>query len=339
MKKLKFAIVGTGNVSNDHISALKKVEGAELTHIWGRNKEAVKALAAKHNIHWTHDYSEILNNPEIDVIDIVLPSGLHARFGIQAAKAGKHVVVEKPIDVSLDKAKALIGECKKQGVTLSVISQRRFSEAMQRLYHYVVSGKFGKLLQGDAYIKWYRSQEYYDSAEWRGTYALDGGGAFINQGIHYIDMLLWLMGPVKSVCARTRKAIHNIEVEDTGIAMLEFAGGAQGVIQASTALFPGQPARLEIHGTKGTVIFQDDEIIFRHFEGEEPFSAAAGPDKGSASDPTATNNELFVRQFEDIVAAIDGKTRPQVSGEEAYNALQLVLAIYMSSASGRTVEL
>ena len=338
MKKLKFAIIGTGNVSNDHISALKKVEGAELTHIWGRNKEAVKALAAKHNIQWTHDYSGILNNPEIDVIDIVLPSGLHASFGIQAAKAGKHVVVEKPIDVSLDKAKALISECKKQEVTLSVISQRRFSEAMQRLHHYVVSGKFGKLLQGDAYVKWYRSQEYYDSAAWRGTYALDGGGAFINQGIHYIDMLLWLMGPVKSVCARTRKAIHNIEVEDTGIAMLEFAGGAQGVIQASTALFPGQPARLEIHGTKGTVIFQDDEIIFEHFVGGKPFSAATGQNTANASDPRATNSELFIRQFDDIVAALNHKKKPAVSGEEAFKALQLVLSVYKSSETEKTVE-
>ena len=338
VKKLKFAIVGTGNVSNDHILALQQTEGVELTHIFGRNKTVLNKLAAKHNILPVSDYSELLNNPEIDVIDITLPSGLHAEFGIQAAKAGKHVVVEKPIDVNLEKAQALIDACKKQGVVLSVISQMRFSDAMQKLHHYVSTEKFGKLLQGDAYIKWFRTQDYYDSGAWRGTDALDGGGAFINQGIHYTDLLLSLMGPVKNVYAKTRNAIHEIEVEDTGIALLEFDSGAQGVIQASTALFPGQSARLEIHGTKGTVIFEDDEIVFEHFEDEEAYSATNTKNEGNASDPRATNSALFIRQFEDIVDAINHKNQPKVSGEEALKALQLVLAIYKSSASGKAIE-
>ncbi|MCK5784461.1 MAG: Gfo/Idh/MocA family oxidoreductase, partial [Desulfobacterales bacterium] len=295
MNKLRFAIVGTGNVSNDHISALNNTAGVELTHIFGRNEIILNELAEKHHILPVTDYFELLKNPDIDVIDITLPSGLHADFGIEAAKAGKHVVVEKPIDVSLEKAQALIDECKKQGVILSVISQMRFSDAMQQLHQYVADGRFGKLLQGDAYIKWYRTQDYYESGAWRGTHALDGGGAFINQGIHYIDLLLSVMGPLKSVYGKVRTANHEIEVEDNGIALLEFSAGAQGVIQASTALFPGQSARLEIHGTKGSVVFENDEIVFQHFEGEEAFSATPSAQAGMASDPRATNSALFIR--------------------------------------------
>jgi len=339
MRKFKFAIIGTGNVTNDHISALQKVEGAELTYIFGRNKSAVKELANKHNILWTTDYNEILKNPDIDIIDITLASGLHADFGIKAAKAGKHVIVEKPIDVSLEKAEALINECKKHGVTLGVISQMRFSKGMRKLYNYVSTGKFGEFIQGDASIKWYRTQEYYDSGKWRGTYALDGGGPFINQAIHYIDLLLSVMGSVKNVYAKTRTVSHNIEVEDTGIALIEFTNGAQGVIQASTAFFPGLSARLEIHGTKGTVIFENDEIIFEHFKGDQAFSAINSKKKGGASDPRIINNDLFVRQFEDILSAISNKQHPKVNGKEAYKALQLILAIYKSSVSGQLVDL
>lgn len=338
-KKLRFAICGSGNITGEHISALQNIDGAEAAYIFGRNESALKVLANKYNLLWTTDYQEILDNRKIDVIDITLPSGLHAEFGIKAAKAGKHVIVEKPIDVTLEKAEELIKICKKQGVTLGVISQNRFSDGMQKLYKYIAAGKLGKIIQGDAYIKWYRTKEYYDSGEWRGTRALDGGGAFINQAIHFIDLLLSVMGPVKRISAKTRTVKHNIEVEDIGIAMVEFANGAHGIIQASTAIFPGLPARLEIHGTKGTVIYENDSITFEHIEGEEPYLKVNEAQSGGAADPKMLNSELFIREFEDIISAIHQKWQPIVSGEEAYKALQLILAIYESSNSGEPVEL
>ncbi len=337
-KKLKFAIIGTGNITNEHILAIQKDAKAEVTHIFGRNESALEKLGKKYNVLWTTDYKIILDNPQIDVVDITLPSGLHADFGIEAAKAGKHVIVEKPIDITLEKAKLLIDTCKNNDVTLSVISQMRFSDGMQKLHKYVSTGKLGKIIQGDAYIKWFRSQEYYNNGKWRGTRALDGGGAFINQAIHFIDLLLFIMGSVEKITAKTRTVNHNIEVEDIGSALVEFENGAHGIIQASTAIFPGLPARLEIHGTKGTVIFENDNISFEHIEGEEPISGQES-EKGGAADPTMINNNLFVRQFEDIVSAIKQNRQPKVSGEEAFKALQLILAIYESSNSGQLVEL
>jgi len=336
---LNFAIIGAGNITGDHISALEKVEGANVAYICGRNDSKLQELASKHNILWTTDYKEILNNPEIDVVDITLPSGLHAEYGIEAAIAGKHVVVEKPIDVTLKKAEALIRTCNEQGVTLGVISQMRFSDGMQKIYSYLADGKLGEIIQCDAYVKWYRSQEYYDSGEWRGTKKLDGGGAFINQGIHFIDLLLSVMGPAKRISAKIRTVNHdNIEVEDIGMAMVEFANGAHGVIQASTALYPGIPARLELHGTKGTIIYEGDGISFEHIEGAEPFSYH-NSEKGGASDPRSLDGDVFIREFENIVSAIQNEHEPMVSGDEAYRALQLILAIYKSSDSGQPVDL
>jgi len=338
-KKLVFAIIGTGNISSEHISALQNIDGAEVSYIYGRNESALKELAKKYNLSWTTDYQSILNNPLIDVIDIVLPSGLHAEYGIKAAQAGKHVVVEKPIDVTLESAEELINVCNEKEVTLGVISQMRFSDGMQKIYDYITNGKLGDIIQGDAYIKWYRSMEYYNSGEWRGTKALDGGGPFINQAIHFIDLLLSVMGPVKNVTAKTRTVNHDIEVEDIGVAMVEFESGAHGIIQAATAIFPGLPARLEIHGTKGTVIFENDNIIFEHIEGKQPFLVVNDAKIGGAADPKNLNSDLFIREFEDIISAINQKRQPTVCGEEAYKALQLILAIYESSDSGESIEL
>ena len=338
MKKLQFAIIGSGNVVNEHISAIQNTENAELVAICSRNELVIKNIAEKHGLLWTTNFNEILENPLIDVIDIVLPSGLHAEFGIKAARAGKHVIVEKPIDVSLEKANALINECNMQAVQLNVISQMRYSDGFKSLREIIRSGKLGKLLQGDAFIKWYRSQEYYNSCEWRGTYSLDGGGVFINQGIHFIDLLLILMGDVKSVFAKTLTMNHNIEVEDNGIALVEFSNGALGTIQASTALFPGFSARLEIHGTKGSIIFENDQIVFEHFKDSEPISAKATKQGGAAS-PTQLNSKLFKRQFHEIVTSIQQNKHTEFGNEEALKVLQLVLEIYESSKSGKVSRL
>ncbi len=336
--KLRFAIVGAGAVAWHHLRALAEIPDAEVRVIFRRDAEKARQLAEKYGTAWTTRYEDILNNPEIDVVDIALPSGLHADFGIRAAEAGKHVLVEKPIDVTLKKADALIAACEKNGVTLGVISQNRFTDDMLNLYKLLQAGKLGRLLEGDAYVKWYRPQSYYDSGVWRGTWALDGGGAFMNQGIHFVDLLLSVMGPVQKVQAKTRTAAHKIEVEDQGVALIEFENGALGVIQASTAFFPGLPARLEIHGTRGTAIFKGTELSFLHVEGEVPFQKEK-VNTGGAAKPMAIPVTPFVRQFRDFISAVRENRPPRVSGKEARRALALVLAIYESSRTGKSVEL
>lgn len=337
--KLNIALIGSGAVAPHHINAWKQINDAQVRVIFSKPEEKCRKFAQKFGLECAQNFDAILNNPEIDILDIVVPSGAHAELGITGAKAGKHIIVEKPIDVTLEKADALINACREANVTLGVVSQYRFMEPVQKLYQYVREGKMGDLIEGDAYIKWFRSKEYYASGAWRGTFELDGGGPFINQGIHFIDMLLSVMGPVKSVYAKTKNVAHpEIEVEDIGIAMVEFVSGAFGIIQASTAIYPGLPARLEIHGTKGTVCIEGEELAFLHVEGEEPFKAGEVVAAGAA-DPMSIDVTPFAREFEDIVSAIREKREPIVNGAEARRSLQLILAIYESSKTGEKVIL
>ncbi|MBN2413862.1 Gfo/Idh/MocA family oxidoreductase [candidate division KSB1 bacterium] len=337
-KKLGFAIIGAGAVASHHVKALRQLGDVEILSICGNIRDKTLEFAAGFDIPWTTDYREILANPDVDVIDIAVPSGLHAETGIAAAKAGKNVIVEKPIDVTLEKADRLINECKKTGVTLGVMSQYRFLDASQKLYDILKQNKLGALIHGEASIKWYRSMEYYNSGDWRGTWELDGGGPFINQGIHFIDLLLSVMGPVKWVYGKTRNVSHDIQVEDIGMAMLEFTNGTTGVIQASTATFPGLPARLDIHGTEGTVVIEGEKLAFVHIKGEEPFRDYKVAEGGAAK-PMDIDLKPFVREFEDIVSAIREKREPIINGNEARRALQLVLAIYESSKKNQPVYL
>lgn len=336
---LHVAMIGSGNIAAHHINAWRQTTDVQMMIVCSNITEQCKKLAAQYNMEWSTDLAAALDNDHVEIVDIVVPSGYHADIGIQAAEAGKNVLVEKPIDVTLEKADALIDACRANGVTLGVVSQYRFMEPMEKIYQYISDGKLGTLIQGDAYIKWYRSKDYYASGAWRGTYALDGGGPFINQGIHFIDLLLSVMGPVKSVYAKTRNVAHpEIEVEDIGMAMVEFVNGGQGVIQASTAMYPGLPARLEIHGTKGTACVEGEKLAFLHVEGEEPIKGqdivAAG-----ASDPLAIDVTPFVREFTDYVTAIKNKREPLVNGAEARRALELILAIYESAKKGEPVQL
>lgn len=336
--KLGCAIIGAGNVAAKHVAALKKTKTIDVIGISRRDESKAREFAQKYDIDWTTNYHDFFKNDNVDIIDIVLPSGLHAPVGIEAANAGKHVIVEKPIDVTLEKADALIKACEKNKVKLCVISQYRFMDGMQRMYDILEKKQLGQLVQGDAYIKWFRPQSYYDSGEWRGTRDLDGGGPFMNQGIHFIDLLLSAMGPVKSVSAKAKTTAHQIEVEDIGMAMLEFKNGAYGVIQASTATYPGLPARLDIHGTKGTLVIKGDRLSFLHIEGKEP-EYSADINSGGAANPMDIDITPFVRQFQDIVSAINNNCSPRVNGKEARNALQLVLAVYQSAQTNKPVFL
>ncbi len=335
---LSFGLTGTGSVAASHLKAFQQLQHAKIIAVCDHDRNKAKETATQNGLDWNADYADFISRPDLDAIIITTPSGLHADLGIEAAKAGKHVVVEKPIDVSLDKADALIRTCHEQGVTLSVISQCRFLRPILDLQKMITQGALGELIQGDAIIKWYRAQSYYDSGDWRGTWALDGGGPFINQGIHFIDLLLSVMGPARWIAAKTKTMAHQIEVEDLGVAILEFENGALGSIQASTATYPGLPARLEIHGTLGTVIIEGERMAFKQIQGSDPVVNPEGS-KGGASSPTDIDVSPFVNQYQNIIESIQTRTSPRVNGPEARRSLQLILAIYESSKQGKTIHL
>jgi UDP-N-acetyl-2-amino-2-deoxyglucuronate dehydrogenase len=280
-----------------------------------------------------------------------VPSGLHAEVGLQAVQAGKHLAVEKPVDVTLEAADRLIGAARTAGVALTVMSQHRFDPGVIEAKRLIGEGALGRLVLGEASTKWYRGQAYYDSAGWRGTWAMDGG-SLLNQGVHYVDLLRWLMGPVTEVTAVCTTQAHQIEVEDTSLAIVRFTSGAVGTIVSSTAVFPGFPQRLEITGTKGTVIIEDGRLVSLAFgaqaadgapepgPGSQPGAGAeSGAESGAAADPAALDVSGHAAQLGDLLAAIDEGRAPAVDGEAGRAALEIVCAVYESSRSGRTVTL
>jgi UDP-N-acetyl-2-amino-2-deoxyglucuronate dehydrogenase len=278
-----------------------------------------------------------------------VPSGLHAEVGARAARAGKHLVVEKPIDVSLDAADRLIEAARTAGVAMTVISQHRFDPGLVELKRLLDEDALGRLVLGEASTKWYRSQAYYDSAAWRGTHAMDGG-SLMNQGIHYVDLLRWCMGPPAEVTAVCSAQTHQIEAEDTSLAIVRFGSGAVGTILSSTAAFPGFPQRLEITGTEGTVTIEDGRIARRAFGADSDPDSDSGiraapqapgdrPAAAAGSHPAALDVAGHAAQIADLLAAADSGREPAVTGESGREALEIVCAVYESSRTGRPVTL
>ena len=343
---VRFGVIGCGAIHSVHCQALQNIEEAILTAVFDVVSERVETAASRFGVVAAGSLDELFGL--VDAVCVCVPSGNHAAVGILAAKAGKHVLVEKPIDVSLDAATALIEACEENGVKLGTISQHRFSESVRKLRDAAQSGAFGKLLEGDAYIKWYRTQAYYDSGDWRGTWKLDGGGCLINQGVHYIDMIQWIMGGVHSVQAQVRTAAHDIEVEDIATALVEYKNGAIGVIQGSTSFYPGLAERLEVHGQYGSVILEGDKpklwkidavaaaeglygggVLMQptpslHLHDQEDVVANA------ASDPTAVWGEQHRLQIADFAQAIIEDREPVMTGRMALEPLKVILAIYES---------
>lgn len=349
-RPLGFGIMGCGAISETHARAIGQVEGARVVAACSRMPGKAATFAGAFGCDPVPDLEALLGRPDVDVVVIGTPSGQHAEQGIAAARAGKHVVVEKPVDVSLAKADALIAACREAGVLLSVVSQFRFLAAVVRTKEAFAQGRFGTPTLGSAYIKWYRPQSYYDSAAWRGTWAQDGGGCLMNQGIHAIDQLLHLFGPVERVQGVCATLAHAIEVEDAAVASLKFANGAVGHVVGSTAAFPGQAARLELHGSDGSVCFDlGGAIRVREFRDEKGDPGVWGrtvreTDPAAvrvegAADPRAISVENHRRQFADVADAIRTRRPPAVTGEEGRRAIALILAIYESARTGREVVL
>jgi UDP-N-acetyl-2-amino-2-deoxyglucuronate dehydrogenase len=349
-----FGIVGNGIVAAMHADAIAVLPDARLVAITDVDAGAAAAFADRHGGTAERDLDALLARADVDVVCVCVPSGLHAEVGLRAVQAGKHLAVEKPVDVTLDAADRLIGAAGTAGVALTVMSQHRFDPGLIEARRLIDAGALGRLVLGEASTKWYRGQAYYDSAGWRGTWAMDGG-SLLNQGIHYVDLLRWLMGPVAEVTAVCTTQAHEIEVEDTSLAIVRFTSGAVGTIVSSTAAFPGFAARLEITGTKGTVIIEDGRLVSRAFgdgaqaAGGGPRPADGGPGQesgsgsrsgsGAAADPAALDVSGHATQLADLLAAIDEGRAPAVDGAAGRAALEIVCAVYESSRSGRSVTL
>jgi UDP-N-acetyl-2-amino-2-deoxyglucuronate dehydrogenase len=343
-----FAIVGCGVIAPMHAEAIASIPNAELRALVDVVPEQARKRAEEFGGTSYSDLAEALARPDIDVVCVCVPSGLHAEIGVQVARAGKHLLVEKPIDITLEAADRLIAACHENNVKLAVISQHRFGPGMRQLRAALDAGRFGRLLVGDAVIKWYRTQGYYNSGAWRGTWELDGGGALMNQGVHYIDQLQWMMGPVRSIVARTGTLNHDIAVEDVGLGLISFANGALGTIQGSTAVYPGLPERVEISGTDGTAIIEAGKIKVWEFKDEKGEVGAygaklkaddAGEAATGAADPAAISWAGHREQMVDLLAAIEEDRDPAITGEEARKPLEIILAIYESARTGREVTL
>lgn len=338
---LGFGIIGCGTISNWHAGAISNIPDARLVGVTDVRKESREEYAGKWNTKAYDSYEDMLKDNEIDVISICTPSGLHAPLAIQAANAGKHVITEKPMAINLQEADDMIKACEINNVKMAVISQLRFADGVIKLKDAVDKGLLGKLVSGDIYMKYYRSQEYYDKGGWRGTWKMDGGGALMNQGIHGIDLLQYIMGDVKSVFAHTRTLARKIEVEDTAAAVLEFENGALGVIQGTTSVYPGSPRRLEVNGDKGTIVLEEDCIAAWDISGQEkdPEIEISRTKSGSASDPAAFGIEKHIKQIKDMVDAIKYNKKPLVDQYDGRKPIQIIMAIYESSKTGKIVHL
>jgi UDP-N-acetyl-2-amino-2-deoxyglucuronate dehydrogenase len=338
---IRFALVGCGVIAPVHARSIDELPDAKLVAVCDILPEKAHLLSAFYPADEYIDYHEMLLRDDVDVVVVLTPSGLHAEVGIAAAEAGKHVIVEKPMDVSLAKADALIAACRKAGVKLCSISQHRFDPAVIALKQAVMAGQLGQLNFGGSHTKWYRSQEYYDSGSWRGTWELDGGGALINQSIHYVDLLQYVLGPVEELHAYCSSRAHErIEVEDIAVAAVKFRSGAIGLLEGSTAAYPGFVARLDVYGTNGSVIIENDQITQWQMRSEIP--CPVEPEPSGFIGGTSSKDIWHLshkRQIADMIAAIRADREPLVNGLEGRKPLEIVLAVYESARTGKTVRL
>ena len=342
--KLRIGIVGCGAISDIHAQAIQQSENAELISVFSRSEKNACRVGEKYKTKWSTDWNEFISDPDLDAVSICTPNGNHLDYGKKAAEVGKHVILEKPIEVTLKRAKELIDVCNKNNVQLAVIYQNRFITEVEELKKKIDKNMLGRLFMGDAYIKWFRTQDYYDSGAWRGTSELDGGGVLINQAIHTIDLLQWLMGDVETVFGQMGTFTHErMEGEDNAVATLRFKSGAIGVIEASTSVQPAQSRRIELHGEKGSAII-DDIMVIISVNGESPDKDEKSEDSGA--EPAGSSSPLggfsidpHKNQFEVIVDAINNNEIPPVSGEESLKSLAIILAIYESSKTNALVNI
>ena len=354
-RNVRFGVIGCGAIGPTHAAAIVRLPDAELVAVADSQGDRAADVAERFAVpHVYHDAADLLADPAVDVVCLCTPSGAHADGAIAALAAGKHAVVEKPMDVTVDACDRLIDAQRRTGRLVSVISQHRFDPATERVRQLLDAGTLGRLVLVTADVKWYRTQSYYDAGDWRGTWALDGGGALMNQGVHTVDLLLHLAGPVRTVYAQTRTAGHErIEVEDVAVATLTFAGGAVGTLVATTAAFDGLPVRLDLFGTAGTAILEGDALRSLKVRDDptvtaaEPAAAhavtvaAGGTAAASASSSASarTWGDAHQAQLADVVRCLRTGGRPRSDAADGRAAVRLVRAVYESARTGQPVTL
>lgn len=337
---MKIGIVGAGNISETHARAAQAIPGVEIAAVYGDNREKAARLAERFGATAYDDYERFLSHRPLDIVAIGSPSGCHADQGIAAARRGLHVLVEKPLDITTERVDALIDAAEKAGVKLGVFFQDRLRPAVAQIKALVDDGRLGSPVLITGHVKWHRPPDYYATSRWRGTWALDGGGALMNQGIHTVDLIQWLFGPVERVFGATATRLHRIEVEDTAAAVLRFASGAIGTIETATSAFPGFARRLEVTGTEGTAILEHDRLDRVDLRsGERIECAESGDSSASATTAVVSDASAHQRVFEDFIRAIETNVRPACDGAEGRKSVALVQAIYESARTRTPVEL
>lgn len=348
--QLGFAIVGCGMIARFHAKALAEIPGTRIAGLVSRTPANAHKLLEETNTPACPVFAtveEAVKAPGVDVVVITTPSGAHLEPALVAAAAGKHVVVEKPLEITGPRCDQIIDACDKHRVKLCTIFPSRFADSNITLKAAVDAGKFGRLTLGEASNKWWRSQAYYDDGGWKGTLALDGGGALMNQAIHNVDLLLWMMGPAAQVCGLTATLAHErIEVEDTAVAAIRFKNGALGMLVGTASVHPGYPKQIAVHGDKGSAVIEQEDVLKWDFtpataedeEVKKRFAAKVGA-SGGAADPKAISHEGHRRQLADFVDAIRHNRPPKVDGREGKRAVDLICAVYESNRTGKVVEL
>jgi UDP-N-acetyl-2-amino-2-deoxyglucuronate dehydrogenase len=330
---LRAGFVGCGNITDTHARAARDA-GLEITAFYGRDPAKAARLAATYGGKAFAHYESFLAQP-LDLVVIGSPSGLHAEHGIRAAESGRHVLVEKPLDASLERGQALVAAAEKAGVKLGVLFQDRLKPELLRLHAFLASGGLGRVLLASARVKWYRPPEYYSASRWRGTHALDGGAALVNQGIHTVDLLLWLLGPVARVRALVARQAHAIECEDVALALLELRSGAVATLEATTIAWPGYPRRVEISGSEGTLVIEGDRVVAADLRTPLPGLVSAGEEGAPGARTAAVADATPHRRvIEDFVAAIANGRDPACDGRAGLRSLAVVEAVYAAARAG-----
>lgn len=333
------ALVGCGRISKNHFDAIRRIDGLRLSAVSDVAEDRARAAGEELGIPWFTSYAEMLKSADADVVVVCTPSGLHSAQGIAAARAGKHVITEKPMSITLEQADALVQACDSAGVSLFVVKQNRLNPSIQLLKRAVDKGRFGRIYVANTTVRWNRPQEYYDSAPWRGTWEFDGG-AFMNQASHYVDLIQWLVGPVESVIAKTATQARRIEAEDSGVAVLKFRSGAIGVIEVNVLTYPKNwEGSISIIGERGaakiggTAVNKVEHWVFADYDDDDKLIET------SSTNPPSVYGFGHEAYYRNVLAVLRGQAQPETDGRAGRKSLELILGIYESAKTGRDVPL
>ncbi len=332
-----FAVIGAGLVGPTHARFANEAAGATLRVVCDLREDRGRPIALEHDAAWMTDYRAVMQRDDVDIVTICLPTALHLEVATAAAEAGKHVLVEKPIELNVERATALVEVCKRHGVKLGAIFNRRFVFGTRRTHDAVQGGELGRMLVADMRFKSWRAPEYYSESGWRGTWDKEGGAALINQGIHGVDLMTWIAGPIVRVQGHARHLRHAIEGDDTTIAVVEYASGALGIIQCTTSIYPKQPDRLEFHGEHGTILLEDYDIVgWQLANGGAPGTPSEAERARPGADRGTSAGHFF--QVQDMADAVREGRDPVIRGEDVLHSLAVVRAIYEAERTGQAVD-